>query len=196
MGIFRRTPQKSEEGGSRIQCRTMSKLKKLTTMRTGHILGNTGLENRASRWQVLVSEKPLRKFEGVNGSKPVVGESVEVGTHGAPLMVKTLDFVQYLRHIKASSVALFLDVEGSEFELMRDLITSGALCMRVDNLWMDWHPARISWGKEKLPTTETEMHKVYRWMLTSMDNSAKHQTGTASPYAHCKTVMFTVGERR
>ena len=71
-----------------------------------------------------------------------------------------------------------------------------ALCTRVDNLWMDWHPTRISWAKEKLPTTETEMHKVYRWMLTSMDNAAKHQTGTASPDAHCKTVMFTMGERR
>ena len=31
---------------------------------------------------------------------------------------------------------------------------------------------------------------------TSMDNAAKHQTGTADPDTHCKTVMFTVGERR
>ena len=110
--------------------------------------------------------------------------------------VKTLDFVHYLRALKVQNIALWLDAEGSEFTLMRDLITSGVMCGRVDNLWMDWHPNRIHWGREGLPTSDTELYKVYKWMLTSMDNSAKHQTGTADPDSHCKTVMFTVGERR
>ena len=52
-----------------------------------------------------------------------------------------------------------------------------------------------TWKKEKLPTSETELYRVYKWMLTSMDNAAKHKTGTADPDSHCKTVMFTTSER-
>ena len=111
--------------------------------------------------------------------------------------VGTLDMVQDLRafapHVKTS--VLWRDIGGSEFELLRDRLASGVLCTRVDKLWRDWQPNRIAWAKERLPTSDAEMYRVYKWMLTSMDNAAKHRTGTADADAHCKTVMFTVGER-
>jgi len=131
-----------------------------------------------------------------NASEPkLLGVNVEVGAQQR-LRVKTLDLVHYLRALHAvPTVGMWLDAEGSEFELLRDLLSSGALCGRVDNLWMDWHPTRIAWAKERLPISDVEMHKMYNWMLTSMDNRAKHQTGTADPDAHCKTAMFTVGQR-
>ena len=123
-----------------------------------------------------------------------LGKVVEVGSQ-QKVSVRTLDFVHYLRALRVPVVSLWLDAEGAEFEILRDLLTSGVLCARVDNLWMDWHPSRFDWRKEKLPTSEVEMHKVYKWMLESMDNRVKHQTGTADPDTHCKTVMFTVGQR-
>jgi len=123
------------------------------------------------------------------------GAIVEVGSQ-QQVRVRTLDIVHYLRALKVPSIAMWLSVEGAEFEMMRDLLTSGVLCAKVDNLWMDWHPNRIEWKKERLPTSDVEMYHVYKWMLTSMDNSAKHQTGTADPDSHCKTAMFTTSERR
>ena len=66
---------------------------------------------------------------------------------------------------------------------------------KVDDLWVDWHPGgRISWSKERLPTKDDEMHKVYKWMLNSVDNAAKHATGQSDSESHCKTVMYTVGQ--
>jgi hypothetical protein len=112
------------------------------------------------------------------------------------IRVKTLDIVKYLRALpRSTNVGLMLDAEGAEFEMMRDVMMSGTLCAKVDDLWMDWHPARFDWKKAKLPASEIEMHKVYKWMLESMDNSAKHRTGAADPDSHCKTVMYTIGQR-
>ena len=153
---------------------------------------DTGAYDGRSSSLALSRKSPLK---GDPNKPKEVGAAVEVGSQ-LQQKVKTLDFVHYLRALKVQNIALWLDAEGSEFTLMRDLITSGVMCGRVDNLWMDWHPNRIHWGREGLPTSDTELYKVYKWMLTSMDNSAKHQTGTADPDSHCKTVMFTVGERR
>ena len=152
---------------------------------------DTGAYEGRSSSLALSRTSPLK----VANSSTSKGASVEVGQQ-QQMKVRTIDFVHYLRALKVPTVGLWLDAEGSEFQLMRDLLTSGVLCTRIDNLWMDWHPNRITWGKEGLPTSDVEMYKVYKWMLTSMDNAAKHQTGTADPDTHCKTVMFTVGERR
>ena len=85
--------------------------------------------------------------------------------------LKSLESIaQELHHIGRAVHIFKIDVEGAEFALMRDLLTSGALCARVDNLWMDWHPSRISWAKVRLPISEQEIFKMYNWMLTSMDN--------------------------
>ena len=111
------------------------------------------------------------------------------------ITVKTIDLVRYLKGLRVRSVGMSLDTEGSEFELFRDLMLSGVLCSKVDDLWVDWHPGgRISWSKERLPTKDDEMHKIYKWMLTSVDNAAKHATGQPDSESHCKTVMYTVGQ--
>ena len=122
------------------------------------------------------------------------GDPMEVGQQKT-IMVKTIDLVRYLKGLRVRSVGMSLDTEGSEFELLRDLMLSGVLCSKVDDLWVDWHPGgRISWSKERLPTKDDEMHKVYKWMLNSVDNAAKHATGQSDSESHCKTVMYTVGQ--
>ena len=143
---------------------------------------------------VLSRTSPAKKDAASNSTGPAA--NIEVGSQRV-VHVKTIDIVKYLRNLHhAKEVAMQLDAEGSEFEMFRDLMLSGVLCNKIDNLWVDWHPGnRISWTKAGLPTSDAEMYKVYKWMLTSTDNSAKHRSGTADPDAHCKTVMFTIGER-
>ena len=151
-------------------------------------------EGRAS--SLALSRKSPRKpptTAEASGKRPVLGEAVEVGKQRV-ISVRTLDVVRYLKGLRAKSVGMALDAEGAEFEMLRDLLLSGALCAKVDDLWLDWHPTRISWSQEKLPTLDIEMHKIYKWMLSTVENSAKHKTGTADPESHCKTVMYTVGQ--
>ena len=64
-----------------------------------------------------------------------VARGAPVGEH--PIQVRTLDAVTYLRSLTAPRISVKLDVEGSEFELLRDLLASGALCERVENFWIE-----------------------------------------------------------
>ena len=104
--------------------------------------------------------------------------------------VRTLDAVSFVRSLKAKRISIKLDVEGSEFEILRDLIVSGTLCQRVDNIWIEWHGAgRINWKTMGLPTSEKEMQKVYTWMIRSVGNRKIILPEHLSP--HCRTFMGT-----
>ena len=87
-----------------------------------------GIDNSTFGSSLVLDKKSMDKFGKVARGAPV-------GEH--PIQVRTLDAVTYLRSLTAPRISVKLDVEGSEFELLRDLLASGALCERVENFWIE-----------------------------------------------------------
>jgi len=103
-------------------------------------------------------------------------------------MVHTIDAVAYLRRFPdAQRVVLKLDVEGYEFGLLRDLLVSGALCMHVDDLFVEWHAGRINWHSLGLPVPEGSLQKAYSWMLQSVQGHKIYMPSELS--SHCRTLL-------
>jgi FkbM family methyltransferase len=100
------------------------------------------------------------------GADGKVNKGPEVGTN--QVTVRTVDAVSYLRALPMSEIALKIDIEGSEFTVLRDLLASGTLCQRVEHLWIEWHMGRIDWRKVGLPVSEGKLMETYSWMLKSM----------------------------
>jgi hypothetical protein len=76
----------------------------------------------------------------------------------------------------------------AQFELLRELLASGVLCERVDDLWMEWHEKRVNWRTLKLPTQADELKKMYTWMLTTMGGrGVVGHREDRSP--HCRTIL-------
>ena len=108
-----------------------------------------------------------------------------VGEH--QVRVRTVDAIAHLKSLKAEHISLKVDVEGSEFTLLRDLLVSGALCERVDNFWIEWHNGRINWHKVGLPMQESYLQRVYMWMLQTVQGRTIILPEHLSP--HCKTYL-------
>lgn len=90
-----------------------------------------------------------------------VGRGVSVGMN--TVKVQTVNVVEYLRSLPARHIALKIDVEGSEYHLLRDLMLSGVLCERVDSLWVEWHGGgRINHRALGLPQREEDLTRTYR----------------------------------
>ena len=87
-----------------------------------------GIDNSTFGSSLVLDKKSMDKLGKVARGAPV-------GEH--PIQVRTLDAVTYLRSLTAPRISVKLDVEGSEFELLRDLLASGALCERVENFWIE-----------------------------------------------------------
>lgn len=60
------------------------------------------------------------------------------------LMLQSMNAIEYLRNLKVTHLALKIDVEFYEYELLRGLIVSGALCVphRRTSLLVEWHTPR------------------------------------------------------
>lgn len=60
------------------------------------------------------------------------------------VMLRSMNAIEYLRSLKATTLALKIDVESYEYELMRGLISSGVLCIpgRRTYLLIEWHVPR------------------------------------------------------
>ena len=60
------------------------------------------------------------------------------------MVLHSMNGVEYLRNLKVEHLALKIDVEHYEFELLRGLIVSGALCVpgRRTDLFVEWHVPR------------------------------------------------------
>lgn len=115
-----------------------------------------------------------------------VARGVAVGEN--QVLVHTLDAVAYLRSQTARRISIKLDVEGSEFTMLRDLLVSGALCERVDNFWIEWHGGgRVNWRTLGLPVPENEVQKVYSWMMRTVQGNQIVVPGDLSP--HCRTFL-------
>ena len=97
------------------------------------VVGQDGTLGRSER---SLSPSPLtaaplrRRSPSPSPSLGKAGSGESLRSSGRIVSVRTLDAVRYVRSIPPSvqRVAIKLDVEGSEFELLRDLIVSGALC--------------------------------------------------------------------
>jgi len=99
--------------------------------------------------------------------------------------VRTVDGVAHLDMLPAEvgPLALKLDVEGAEANVLRNMLLSGVLCRRVHNLWVEWHSAALLGadnvrdvppvaGVPSRPSLTT-IHAVYRWMLQSYSGGAR-----------------------
>ena len=81
--------------------------------------------------------------------------------------VHTVDATAFLDSVGSGApIALKLDVEGSEYDILRDLMLSGVLCRRVETLWVEFHAAE---GATK--GTPTRVDKVFKWMLETHNES-------------------------
>ena len=80
-------------------------------------------------------------------------------------------------------------MEGSEFEVLRDLIASGALCERVDHLWVEWHgSSRVDARALGLPIDPSGVARTYAWMLTTLGGGQATVPERLSP--HCRTLLM------
>lgn len=139
-----------------------------------------GIDVNFTTGSSLVLDKKTMDSRGRAGRGGAVGEN--------QVMVRTLDAVRYLRALRAPRISIKLDVEGSEFTILRDLLVSGALCEKADDLWVEWHGGgRINWQTLGLPQREDAMQKVYSWMLRSVGGNKIVVPGDLSP--HCRTFL-------
>ena len=89
------------------------------------------------------------------GRGAVVGETAT--------KVTTVDAVNFLAALRPGPISLKVDIEGTEFPVMRHLLMSGVLCRRVHNLWVEWH--NPSAGEHLSADT-------FQWLLTMHDRNA------------------------
>lgn len=72
--------------------------------------------------------------------------------------------------------------------MLRDLLVSGALCEKVDLLWVEYHGSgRIDWRSLGLPVRESDLTKVYTWMLSTVQDRTIALPSQLSP--HCRTFI-------
>jgi Methyltransferase FkbM domain len=79
--------------------------------------------------------------------------------------VRSLDFSQFLKKIvdvrdSDSKVIIRMDIEGSEFVLLRGLVASGLLCLGTDKLIIEWHPDAVE-------PSGWCLRAAFEWLLSS-----------------------------
>ena len=141
-----------------------------------------GLDTNFTTGSSLILDKRVMGADG----RP--GRGKAVGSH--QIKVRTIDAVRYLRSLpRHLHVALKIDVEGVEFELLRDLIASGALCDHVDNLWVEWHgSSRVNYRTLGLPVKEDQLVRMYSWMFFTFQGRKIGFPHQLSP--HCRTILM------
>ena len=139
-----------------------------------------GLDLTTTTGSSLVLHKKTLGANGRPGAGPPVSDH--------QTRVRTVDAVSYLRQTRARNISLKIDIEGSEYEVLRDLFVSGVLCDKVDNLWVEWHGGgRIDWRTLGLPTHEGEIVKMLSWMLRTVQGRQIVTRHDLSP--HCRTYL-------
>lgn len=107
-----------------------------------------GLDNatRDGQGSSLIMSKRMRDTK--TGK---VGRGAEVRSNS--ISVLATDGVDFLREVGRANlpVTLKVDVEGFEFELLRELLVSGVLCNHVNELFIEWHEGRFDWHSAALP---------------------------------------------
>ena len=90
------------------------------------------------------------------------------------ISVPSVDAIKYIRSLQGyNRVVLKVDVEGYEFELLRALLASGALCnSAVSDLLLEWHTIRPSGPlfdakAEGMPIPPDDLKAALLWMTKS-----------------------------
>ena len=113
------------------------------------------------------------------------GAGASVGDNTAT--VRTVDATSFLDSVRGGPIALKLDVEGSEYDILRDLLMSGVLCKRVETLWVEFHSTR-----DGTVGTPARVDGVFRWMLETHNKSTRALQQAWLPYtsARCATTLL------
>lgn len=118
--------------------------------------------------------------KGRKGAGARVGENTTT--------VHTVDATGFLDSVGSGApIALKLDVEGSEYDILRDLMMSGVLCKRVETLWVEFHATQ-----DATKDTPTRVDKVFKWMLETHNESTHALQQAWLPYksALCVTTLL------
>lgn len=118
---------------------------------------------------------------GKKGAGARVGENTTT--------VRTVDATAFLDSVGSGvPISLKLDVEGSEYAILRDLMMSGVMCKHVENLWVEFHTA-----KDATVGTPTRVDEVFKWMLETHNESAHLLQKAWLPYKseRCATTLLS-----
>ena len=101
--------------------------------------------------------------------------------------VHAVDATPFLDAVRDGPIALKLDVEGSEYDILRDLLMSGVLCKRVQTLWVEFHGAQ-----DATMGTPVHIDAAFRWMLETHNESTRTLQKAWLPYpsAVCATTLL------
>ena len=113
------------------------------------------------------------------------GAGARVGSNTTT--VRTVDATPFLNAVRGGPIALKLDVEGSEYDILRDLLMSGVLCKRVQTLWVEFHGAQ-----DATRGTPAHIDAVFKWMLETHNESTRalQQAWLPYPSARCATTLL------
>ena len=130
---------------------------------------------------LILSKRTLGPNGKVNGGPPVGDNQVTV---------RTVNAVSWLRSRTAKTIALKIDVEGSEFTMLRELIGSGVLCDRVEDLWIEWHQGRVNHREIGLPMKAEYVRALFTWMFTTFGSIGDGRVTLPSQRSpHCRVVL-------
>ena len=115
------------------------------------------------------------------------GSGARIGTNTT--IVQSIDATRFLETLGARDgpIALKLDVEGSEYNILRNLFLSGVLCKHVHTLWVEFHGAQ-----DATAGTPAHIDTFFKWMLESHNESTRALQKAWLPYpsAVCATTLL------
>jgi FkbM family methyltransferase len=80
--------------------------------------------------------------------------------------VKTVDLALLVKNIidfhKPEAVLMKIDIEGSEYKVIPNMIAHGAFC-NVDAAWIEWHPNFLKYGDEKKNKVKSMVESVSKY---------------------------------
>ena len=109
------------------------------------------------------------------GSATIVREKMNIPKHARRDVVSTLDLPRWLaNHTRAKAqrrftggmmtpVILKMDIEGAEYSIMRELVSSGFMCHNVDVLVVEWHRGKLN-ASLAVPL---EVDTTLQWLLST-----------------------------
>lgn len=105
----------------------------------------------------LQLQRRVMDRRGRSGAGEVVGRTTQ--------SVRVVDLVRVVADLGATGVpiALKLDIEGTEHEVLRDLVLTGTLCRHLRTLWVEFH--------QPAAPAPASSRAAFEWMLRSHNAS-------------------------
>jgi FkbM family methyltransferase len=101
----------------------------------------------------------------------IKGRGQTLAEQGYIKKVRTVDAAEAIASLgdgRSRNVVLKIDIEGSEFTVLRHLLESGVMCRRVSHLFVEWHATSPeSKGAKKWIETQLRLPcrtKLHKWM--------------------------------